>query len=458
MFEAFKTAFEKRAARFGFDGWEIQGISTKKLQASVKFDEPPSITRSEVFGVALRAIRGGSVGVSFTERVDDEGADFLARAADESLRSVAGVRAAGVFRGSAEYGKVCNYDPRLEDEEFVIGLAERANECVAALDPSTRRHQSSLVKAYEKAVHVANSEGVNLSHTFNFATLELNAIASSGEKRRESGVFASMNAGGCPDIEALCARAVDTAHGYLDAEVPDSGKYSVVFRNEIATHLIQGFAIFFCGDQVSRKVSLVSDKLGQLVASPALTVIDDPLLPEGIFSCPFDAQGVPTRRQTIIEGGVLKAFMHNLDTAAAVGAEPTGNGYRQSYNEPLEAAPCNIYIERGDHSEQDLLDLMGDGIYITRLVSTFHGAGVNAVSGDFSMPARGFRVKNGRKGRALEVFTISGNYYDLIRNVRACGSDLVFGPPNMLIPGAPAEFGNYGSPAVLVDGIMVAGK
>lgn len=102
--------------------------------------------------------------------------------------------------------------------------------------------------------------------------------------------------------------------------------------------------------------------------------------------------------------------------------------------------------------------MLGDGIYITRLVSTFHGAGVNAVSGDFSMPARGFKIKNGKKCDALELFTISGNYYDLIRNIRACGNDLLFGPPNMLIPGAPAEYGNYGSPAVLVDGISVAGK
>jgi PmbA protein len=458
MFDEFKSLFARKAADVGLDDWELHGILTKKLQVSLKVGERPCVARSEVGGVAVRVTKRGQEGFAFTERLDEEGAELLAHHASEGVDSMSSGEAGDVFEPGAEYGTVHNFDPRFADEEYVTGVAELANDVVLSMDPSLSELQSSLVTADEKRVFVANSKGVNLTHLYNYATLQLTPVAGDGSKRRESAVFVSLNRNGGGDIESLCARGVETAKGYLTARVPESGKYGVVFRNTIATHLIQGFAIFFCGEQVAKRISLVRERLGQEVVSPALTVVDDPLLPEGIFSCPFDAQGVPARRKVIIENGILRGFLHNMTTAKRSGVESTGNAQRISYNQPLEAAPCNIYVEPGPHTEEELLAMLGDGIYVTRLVSTFHGAGVNAVSGDFSMPARGFRVEGGKKRETLELFTVSGNYYELLRTIRACGDDLVFGPPNMLIPGAPAEFGNYGSPAVLVDGISVAGK
>ena len=156
-------------------------------------------------------------------------------------------------------------------------------------------------------------------------------------------------------------------------------------------------------------------------------------------SCPFDREGAATYKKNVIEGGVLTTLLHNRKTAKKAGVRTTGNAAGSG-----SVAPSNLFIQPGTATEEELLDHMGDGLYLTD-VTGLH-AGANAVSGDFSLLSCGFEVKNGKKVRAVEQFTVAGNFYQLLADVLEVGDNLLF-------DGSP-----IGSPSVRVKALSVAGE
>ena len=158
----------------------------------------------------------------------------------------------------------------------------------------------------------------------------------------------------------------------------------------------------------------------------------------------FDDEGVPAARTTVVEKGVLKTLLHNRKTAKKAGCATTGNAGKPSVASPVGVSPTNFYQEPGSASLEELFETLGSGLYITD-ISGLH-AGCNSVSGEFSLLARGFVVENGKQGRPVEQITVTGNFLEYLKGVRAVGSDLRFG------------FGGIGSPSLLIESLQVAGK
>lgn len=134
-----------------------------------------------------------------------------------------------------------------------------------------------------------------------------------------------------------------------------------------------------------------------------------------------------------------------MKNAALAGRETTGNASKSGYDAPVSIQPFTLYLTPGSISEEELLAQAGNGVYIHSL-DGLH-AGANAISGDFSLQSAGFRIENGRKTDRVKSFTVAGNFYSLLENIRAVADNLEF--PGM---------GRVGSPSVLVDGLSVAGK
>ena len=149
------------------------------------------------------------------------------------------------------------------------------------------------------------------------------------------------------------------------------------------------------------------------------------------------------RTKAVIENGVLKTLLHSRKTARKAGTQSTGNASR-GVGSPVRVAPTNFFFRPGEKNLDSLLADLGDGLLITEL-GGLH-AGANPISGDFSLIAKGFRVKDGKQGEPVEQITVAGNFYELLKNVRAVGSDLEF------------KSGNIGSPSVDIGDIHVAGK
>ena len=146
----------------------------------------------------------------------------------------------------------------------------------------------------------------------------------------------------------------------------------------------------------------------------------------------------------MVENGVLKTLLHNLKTARKAGVKSTGNARKNDYASPVHVAPSNFFFKPGDKDLDDLMADMGEGLVITD-VSGLH-AGANPSSGDFSLLAEGYTVKDGKKDQPVDRITVAGNFYTLLKNIRAVGSDLKFTGSSVC------------SPSLDVGELKVAGK
>lgn len=177
--------------------------------------------------------------------------------------------------------------------------------------------------------------------------------------------------------------------------------------------------------------------------APCVSLIDDPLLPDGMASRPFDAEGVPSSAHTVVENGVFQTFLYDLKTAHKDGVATTGNANRASAASSVHVAPSNFYLKPGGKSFDALLEGIGEGIVITE-VSGLH-AGANPVSGDFSLLSKGYTFRNGKRDKAVEQITVAGNFYELLKSVQELANDLAF------------PRGGIGSPSVDVGELSISG-
>ena len=195
-------------------------------------------------------------------------------------------------------------------------------------------------------------------------------------------------------------------------------------------------------------MSLLKGKEGEKIAADIVNITDDPMREGVSIQTNFDAEGVAAYRKSIVENGVLKTLLHNRETAMAQGVESTGNASKGGYASPVAVSPYAFCIEAGDKTEEELFALAGNGIYVTELKGLH--AGANAVTGDFSIESAGFKIVDGKKGEAVKSFTIAGNFFELLKSIAAL-SDKV----EVAVTGG---FTTFGSPAVLIHDVSVAGK
>ena len=229
----------------------------------------------------------------------------------------------------------------------------------------------------------------------------------------------------------------------LVIDIP-SGFYPVVLEKHAASALLRGFFSLFSGEAAQKGLSLLGDKVGQAIAADCVNMVDDPLFAAN--PRPFDDEGVPSVRTAVVENGVLKTMLHNLKTAVKAGCASTSNGGRGSAASPVGVAPSNFMIVPGEKSYDQLLEDLGDGLII-RDISGLH-AGLNPISGDFSLLAGGWLQKDG-KLQPVEQITVAGNFFTLLKEVEEVGSDLWLGIPQGSI---------VASPSLKIRGLMVSGS
>ena len=198
------------------------------------------------------------------------------------------------------------------------------------------------------------------------------------------------------------------------------------------------------GDAIWRGASFLAGKLGESIAAPGLTIVDDNimLLPTGVGgfgTSPFDDEGLASLRTVVVENGVLRNYMLNTYTARKLGMKSTHNAARGLAGTP--GTGCgNLYVQPGRQTKEEIIAEVSAGLYVTSLM----GFGTNLVTGDYSRGATGLWIENGELTHAVEEVTIAGNLAEMLRNVTAIGSDLVFR-------------GAVASPTLRIDGMTIAG-
>ncbi len=328
-----------------------------------------------------------------------------------------------------------------------IEWARRCEAAALSADPRITNSDGGSFDAATGSKVLANSRGFVGSYRTSYAGVAAAPLAmdSDGKMQRDGWWSSARAFAHLESPEAVGAEAARRTLRRLGARRVPTQRVPLVFAPETARTLIGSIFEAASGDAIWRSASFLAGKLGQTIAAPALTLIDDHclLLPTGaggFGTSPFDGEGLPSQRNVVVSEGVLRTYLLNTYAARKLGLRSTHNAARGLAGTP--GIGCgNLYVVPGSQSQQQILADIPAGLYVTGLM----GFGVNVVTGDYSRGATGLWIENGELTHAVEEVTIAGNLAEMLHNVTAIGNDLVFR-------------GSVASPTLRIDGMTVAGS
>jgi len=323
-----------------------------------------------------------------------------------------------------------------------IAYARRAEKAALDADPRIKNSDGGSFDAATGHKILANSHGFVGEYRRSYCSVAAVPIAQDdkGAMQRDYwfSVARSLNLLESPEevgkiaahraLRRLGARKVKTQH------VP------VIFDPLVATSILEHIFEGVNGDSVYRGASFLAGKLGQSIASPNVTVIDDGTMKGGFGTSPFDGEGVPTRRTIVIDKGVLTSYLLNTYSGKKLGLQTTGNASRGLAGTP-GIGPGNYFLQAGTKTPQQLIADVKDGLYVTE----FLGMGVNLVTGDYSRGASGLWISGGELTYPVEEITVAGNLKEMFMNISEVANDLEFR-------------GAVAAPTLRIDGLTVGGE
>ncbi len=223
-------------------------------------------------------------------------------------------------------------------------------------------------------------------------------------------------------LDAVAQRAARRALLMLNAAPASGGRMPVVLSSQAGGTMIhEAVGHGLEADLARQRLSVYSGRIGDTIASPAVTVVDDATLPNKRGSFRFDYEGTPAARTVLVDRGVLRGYLYDRLTAMMEGAVPTGNGRRESYRHRPIPRMTNTLILPGDEDPEAILRSTPDGLFVVRM----GGGQVNTINGDFVFEvSEGYRIENGRVGEPVRGATLTGNGPEVLRRIDRVGNDL----------------------------------
>jgi len=440
-----------RALRAGASEAEAVIREGDEFSTLVRLGQVETLKESGARGIGLRVFLGssGSYRTANTSTSDFSEAG-LAHLISGAI-DLAQVTSQDPFAGLPEPGAMDQLTGDLDlYYEDVYGLptaqriehARRAEAAALSADPRLRKSDGGSFDAATGHKVMVNSQGFAGEYRRSYCSISAMPIAETegGGMQRDYWFSSARTLARLDSPESIGAEAARRTLRRLNARRVPTQQVPIVFAPEIARSIISNIFEAANGDSVYRGASFWAGQLGQQVASPNVTVIDDGTLPGLFGTAPFDGEGLPTRRTVVVQNGVLKNYLLNTYTGRKLNMPSTGNASRGLAGTPGIGAG-NLFLEKGSISADQLLADVKTGFYVTELM----GFGVNMVTGDYSRGAAGLWIENGELTFAVEEVTIAGNLKEMLNNVTAIADDLEFR-------------GAVASPTLRIDGMTIAGK
>ncbi len=410
-------------------------------------------------GVGVRAVSGEKTAFAYSDEISLEALAQAASAtkaiARQGQSSVAALERVGNAR--ALYPA---RDPVMAlTDGAKVALLERLERIARARDPRVTQVIASLAGEYE-AIVVVRSDGLIAADVRPLVRLSLNVIVEDNG-RREQGM---AGGGGRLDYgyftEALlqdyAAQAVDQALLNVNARAAPAGTMTVVLGPGwpgILLHEAIGHGLE--GDFNRKETSAFSNRIGQRVAAPGVTVVDDGTIPDRRGSLNIDDEGNPTQRTVLIEDGILKCYMQDTLNARLMGVPPTGNGRRESFAHIPMPRMTNTVMLNGDRDPAEIIASVDDGLYAVN----FGGGQVDITNGKFVFSAaEAWKIEKGKLVYPVKGATLIGNGPDALTRVSMIGNDLALDPGIGTCgkDGQSVPVG-VGQPTLRIDGLTVGG-
>ena len=446
-YQLLKKAIEDEAKLQGLEEYEIYYMANEELSVDTLNKEPNSFSSGNSGGICFRVLYDGRMGYAASELMEEGEMKALVSRAVANAKATEKPDTVGIFRGSESYAELKNTGFAPKSAAELKKLTADAAEAIYNSSDKVAGGTATYGVTAGFTVRLSNSHGLNLETKCGINAIQVAAVICDDGKYESAYDMKELDKEDI-DLNKLAGEVVEKAIEKAGAGLTESGKYSVVFSPKQMRTILSAFVSAFSARTAQMGMSLLAGKEGEVIASDIVTITDDPMREGVSIQTNFDAEGVAAHRKSVVEGGVLKTLLHNRETALKAGVESTGNASKGGYASPVAVSPYAFCLEAGEYTEGELLEMANGGIYITELKGLH--AGANAVTGDFSIESAGFKIVDGKLGEAVKSFTIAGNFFELLKSIAALS--------NKVEVGVSGGFTTFGSPAVLVHNMSVAGK
>src|SRR6266581_1811833 len=416
----------EQAGRRGATSADALVVADQSFSAQVRLGQVDTVKHAREQHLALRVFVGHSVAAASTSDLSRES---VARLVDEAV-SLARITAPDDLAGLPEASELCRAVPELDlhdpeghalSPEEKIDLARRVEAAALESDPRITNSEGGDFGDRRARYAYATSHGFSGEYATSSFSLAVSPVATrDAEMQRDSWYHVTRRRARLDDPESIGRIAAQRALRRLGARRVKTAEVPVVFDPEMAASLVRHIAGAASGPALYRRASFLVGRLGERIAAPAVTVVDNGTLPGALGSRPFDGEGLPVRRTVIVDGGVLSSYLLDTYSGKKLGLPSTHHGARDGSG--VSVSTTNLYLAAGESDPAELIKSVKNGLFVTELI----GFGVNGVTGDYSRGAVGIWIENGELAYPVEEITVAGNLLDMFRAVEGVGNDLVF--------------------------------
>jgi PmbA protein len=420
--------------------------SSTSTSVRVHGGEIESLTQASTAGIGVRVVQDGRQGFAYAGSLDPAAiAGAVAEARDNAVYAQA-----EPWVGLAEPDGVEPPAFDLWREGLAALSADRKVDSAVGLERAVRERDSRITGVRVSqwgdgsgAGAVATSTGIAVSGRSTYCTLSVQALASDGD---ETTTGYGVSVGREPadiDPDQAAADAVERATRLLGAVQPETGTVTLVLEPRMAATLLGVVAATLNGESVLKGTSPFADRVGEPIASPSLTLVDDPTDPRSLGADTHDGEGLATRRIALIEGGVLQGFLHNTMTGRRAGVPSTASAVRGFRSTPSVGAQA-LAVAPGTGTLDELVAGVDHGVLVQSMTGLH--SGVNPVSGDFSVGVEGVMVRGGERAEPVREATVASTLQRLLLDVAAVGGEIEWTP------------GGTGAVALVIPGVTLSGR
>lgn len=423
----------------GLSDIEIKITESRNLSLAVYNSNLEKNEVSRVNKAVIKGIYNGKASHVSVEDLNDDNIDLMLEKLLDSTKNITASEPALIYEGSDSYVDIKeeNFDFTKIDPKVKVDMLLEIEDKIKK-EPLLSQVSTVEYSETESNMIIANSKGLNLARNQAYAVAYVVGVYQKDEQIKSSVSFQIVKDFNKLNVDKLVSENIEKGLGQLGAKTVKSSKYPVVFDPEQMGSILSVFWSIFTGESAFRNLTKLIGRENSQIANPIVNLVDAPFHEKALFKTAFDDEGVACETRHLIKDGIFTGFVHNLKTAAIFNTKPTGNGFSNSI------APTNLVLESQDITKEAMLATIDNGIYINSLIGLH--AGVEQVSGNFSLQASGFKIENGKITSPVDMIVVSGNFFDMLNNVEMIANDFEFG------------ISGVGSGSVKIKELTIAGE